>query len=159
MKQKLPVGKSDFKKVREENCYYIDKTFLIREIIDSAHEVILLPRPRRFGKTLNLSMLRYFFEKTEKNLKELFNGTMIQSDEVFAEHHARYPLIFLTFKDLKTDTWDSMCRGIINLISDEYLRHVDLLKSANFSSVEKRYIESIIQKDADSGIIANPCVI
>ncbi|RKZ88836.1 MAG: AAA family ATPase, partial [Candidatus Parabeggiatoa sp. nov. 1] len=65
MSQKLPIGVSDFKEVREEDYYYVDKSLFIKEVIDRATKVLLLPRPRRFGKTLNLSMLRYFFEKRE----------------------------------------------------------------------------------------------
>ena len=148
MKQKLPVGKSDFKKVREENCYYIDKTFLIREIIDSAPEVILLPRPRRFGKTLNLSMLRYFFEKREKNLKKLFDTTMIQSDHVFAEHQGQYPVIYLSFKDCKEKSWDVLFQGLKSLIKDEFQRHRFLLNSELLYEEEQHYFQSILRQEA-----------
>jgi len=64
-KKKLPIGKSDFKDLIDNNCYYVDKTLFIKEIIDSSADILLIPRPRRFGKTLNLSMLRYFFEQTD----------------------------------------------------------------------------------------------
>lgn len=79
--KKLPIGISDYKKVIEENYYYIDKTLLIKELLDISGEVILLPRPRRFGKTLNLSMLKYFFERTETQHDYLFYDTAIWRDE------------------------------------------------------------------------------
>ena len=147
--QKLPVGESDFKILRENNYYYIDKTMLIEEIINNSAKVILLPRPRRFGKTLNLSMLRYFFEKRKKNLKELFNGTMIQSDEVFAEHQGQYPVIYLSFKDCKENSWDLMTKKLNNLLSDEFERHSFLLDSDRLSEKNKHYIETIINRKAN----------
>ena len=75
--QKLPVGLSDFKKVIAGNYYYVDKSLLIKEVVDQGDEVLLLPRPRRFGKTLNLSMLRYFFEKTADDTSCLFRHLQI----------------------------------------------------------------------------------
>ncbi len=81
--KKLPVGLSDFKKLIEENYYYIDKTKFIKDVINSSSEILLFPRPRRFGKTLNLSMLRYFFEKTDKNPGRLFKGLEIEKIKPF----------------------------------------------------------------------------
>ena len=77
MKKKLAIGISDFKMLIDNNCYYVDKSLLIKELLDDGSGVVLLPRPRRFGKTLNLSMLRYFFEKTDKNNKYLFKNLKI----------------------------------------------------------------------------------
>ncbi len=102
MKKPLPVGKSDFRALRKGNYYYVDKTLFIREILDTSSEVILLPRPRRFGKTLNLSMLRYFFEKNDGNFSGdfagLFEDTTIRDDEIFKLHQGKYPVVHLTFK-------------------------------------------------------------
>lgn len=88
-KRRLPIGISSFKKLRENDYYYIDKTHFIRDIIDASAEALLLPRPRRFGKTLNLSMLRYFFEKNKEDRSGLFDGLIIRNDEVFAEKDYR----------------------------------------------------------------------
>ncbi len=99
MKKSLPIGVSDFRKLRERGCFYIDKSLFIREILDASSEVVLLPRPRRFGKTLNLSMLRYFLEKSDEDRETLFDGLAIRDDDVFNLHHGGYPAIYLTFKD------------------------------------------------------------
>jgi hypothetical protein len=84
----IPIGYSDFKYLREQDFYYIDKSLLIKEIIEDGSQVLLVPRPRRFGKTLNLSMLRYFFEKVEDvaHIKELFAGLAIENEDVFDQH-------------------------------------------------------------------------
>ncbi len=103
--QKLPIGKSDFSVVIEDNCYYIDKTMFIKEVTDASPDVLLIPRPRRFGKTLNLSMLRYFYEKSEEDRKKLFMGLAVCNEKIFKLHQGRYPLIWMTFKDVKEDDW------------------------------------------------------
>ena len=102
--KKLPIGTSDFKNLREDDKYFIDKSLFIKEIIEESAEVDLLPRPRRFGKTLNLTMLRWFFEITEnkEKRKKLFSGLNIEKEAVFEEHCAKYPVICLTFKDIKS---------------------------------------------------------
>jgi len=98
---KLPIGLSDFKEVREENYYYVDKSLFIQEIINRSSKVLLLPRPRRFGKTLNMSMLRYFLEKRENSLAHLFKGLAISQDAAIMQHQGQYPVIFLIFKSCK----------------------------------------------------------
>jgi len=117
--QKLPVGLSDFQKVIERDYYYVDKSLLIKEVIDQGAETLLIPRPRRFGKTLNLSMLRYFFEKpalptalgrpgTAADTSGLFRHLQIwQAGEEYTGKQGKYPMIFLTFKDVKESTWAS----------------------------------------------------
>ncbi|MCP4111520.1 MAG: AAA family ATPase [Desulfobacteraceae bacterium] len=98
---KLPIGISDFRKLRRGDYYYADKTLFIREIIDASAEVLLIPRPRRFGKTLNLSMLKYFLEKTEEDCNALFQDSAISGKQEYKVHQGRYPVICLTFKDIK----------------------------------------------------------
>ncbi|KLO22957.1 ATPase AAA [Marinitoga sp. 1197] len=98
--KRLPIGDSDFKTVIEDNAYYIDKSMLIKEIITGGR-VILITRPRRFGKTLNISMLEYFFKNDEDN-KHLFENLKIYEEkEIIEKHLNKYPVIYLTFKDLK----------------------------------------------------------
>lgn len=99
---KLPVGLSDFKQLIEEQCYYVDKSLLLKELLDRGSSALLIPRPRRFGKTLNLSMLRYFFEKSETDNSRLFRGLKIwQAGAEYTAKQGKYPVIFLTFKDVK----------------------------------------------------------
>jgi hypothetical protein len=120
---KLPIGISDFKKLRENKYYYVDKSLLIRDIIERSSEVILLPRPRRFGKTLNLSMLRYFFEKCEENLAHLFQGLAIEQYPEIMQHQGQYPVIFLTFKSCKGSNLEECLAEIRRLLKNLYLEH------------------------------------
>jgi hypothetical protein len=98
MSRKLPIGVSDFKKLRENDYYYVDKSLFIKEVIDRGAEVLLLPRPRRFGKTLNLSMLRYFFEEREDSLAHLFQGLKISQEASIMEHQITGILRIAKFK-------------------------------------------------------------
>ena len=144
--KKLPIGRSDFKSLREDNRYYLDKSLFIREIIDDNADVLLLPRPRRFGKTLNLSMLRWFFEKTdnETEIKNLFSGLAIEKDALFETHCCQYPVIFLTFKDVKDLTFEEASESIKKVIAREYERHDYLLESQLLSDSEKRTFNKIL---------------
>ena len=108
----FPKGYSDFQKLREKECYYVDKSLLIDEVLHDSAEIMLLPRPRRFGKTLNLSMLRYFFEKSTQERRSLFQGLKIEQVESAWKHFQRYPTIFITFKDVKSETWNDAFKKI-----------------------------------------------
>ena len=108
-RKRIGIGISDFRKLRESNCLFIDKSLLAAEVVQTGAEILLIPRPRRFGKTLNLSMLRCFFERHDSaeetaGAKSLFNGLAIRQTPEFAEHFGKYPVIFLTFKDVKERT-------------------------------------------------------
>ena len=101
----IPIGKEDFKEIIDDNCYFIDKTLLIRDIIDSGAKVSIFTRPRRFGKTLNMSILRRYFEKTEQDNSYLFEGLKIsQAGEKYLSHLGQYPVIFLSLKDVNRAT-------------------------------------------------------
>ena len=104
----------------------------------------MLPRPRRFGKTLNLSMLRYFFEKSEEDRSGLFDGLFVRNDEVFAAHQGRYPVIYLTFKDMKGITWENLYEGLRKVISEEIERHIKVLESDGLSATNRNYLKSLI---------------
>ena len=149
MKRKIPIGISDFRKIIEEDFYYVDKSLLIQEVIDHGSESMLLPRPRRFGKTLNLSMLRYFFEKTDQNHSHLFKNLAIwQHGDMYSSKQGRYPVIYLTFKDVKSDHWD-FCYGMFRkLIAAEFERHGYLLKSEMLTDNEKSKYKAIIHLEA-----------
>ena len=120
---KLPIGLSDFRKIREQDYYYVDKSLFIQEVLNRGSEVLLLPRPRRFGKTLNLSMLRYFLEKREENLADLFKGLALENETSIMQHQGRYPVIFLTFKSCKGSTIDQCLSEIRRLLKKLYLEH------------------------------------
>ena len=103
--KKIPIGIDDFKKIRENNYYYIDKTNFIEEIGKNVGKTLLFTRPRRFGKTLNMSMLKYFFDiKEAEENRKLFKNLYIEKTENFREQ-GQYPVIFLSLKDLKATTW------------------------------------------------------
>ena len=104
--KKIPVGIDDFKKLIEMDAYYIDKTKFVSQILDDAAEVKLFTRPRRFGKTLNMSMLKYFFDiHNSKENKELFNGLDIEKTKHFSEQ-GQYPVVFISLKGIKSNTWE-----------------------------------------------------
>jgi len=147
-KKKLPIGISDFKKLIEGDYYYIDKSLLIKELLDSGTAATLIPRPRRFGKTLNLSMIRYFFEKTEESNVHLFKDLAIAKYSQCMEHQGRYPVIFLTFKDVKVDTWEKCWNAIKKNISAEFKRHDYLLLGNIFKSNEKHLFQKICDGSA-----------
>ena len=125
----LPIGISDFKKLIEKDCYYVDKTLLVKEVIESSADVLLLPRPRRFGKTLNMSMLKCFFEKTEKSNSYLFENTQIWQEETYRELQGQYPVIYLTFKDTKELTWQKTYESLVDLIAKEFRYHTSSINS------------------------------
>lgn len=119
-KKRLPIGMSDFKRIIEENYYYVDKTGLISSILRDGANVNLFTRPRRFGKTLNMSMIRYFFdfENREEN-KRLFDNLNISETE-YASEQGKYPVIFVSFKNIEEDEWEDCYFEIKNLISNMY---------------------------------------
>lgn len=136
-KKPLPIGISDFKKATSD-YYYVDKTLLIRDFLDNKPQVSLFTRPRRFGKTLTMDMLRVFFEKTEDDTSKYFKDKAIWScGEDYTSYQGQYPVIFLTFKDVKCATWEETYDKISKLISFEFSRHVELENSPKLSSYEK----------------------
>ena len=130
-KKALPIGISDFKRLREDNYYYIDKTDIINNIVKDGASVNLFIRPRRFGKTLNMSMLKYFFNiEDKKENRELFENLKISKSE-YMEEQGKYPVIFISFKNLEEEDWESCLRKIKNLISDVYNEFEFLRKNLN----------------------------
>ncbi|MCL2284218.1 MAG: ATP-binding protein [Fibromonadales bacterium] len=124
----LPRGMSFFDQVIEEGAYYIDKTLLVKELLDRPSAVTLCTRPRRFGKTLNQTMLKCFFEDTApiggKDTRTLFKGLKIESaGNKYMEHQGKYPVIFLSFKEVKRETFERSYTQLKNFIADEFKRH------------------------------------
>jgi hypothetical protein len=152
--QKLPVGLSDFKEVIEGNYYYVDKSLLIKELIEQADKALLLPRPRRFGKTLNLSMLRYFFERGGEDTPtgeagRLFRHLKIwQAGEEYTRRQGKYPVIYLTFKDVKEANWESALAKTKRLIQNEFLRHEYLREAPELRAEEREYFAGIVSLKA-----------
>ena len=145
--KRLPIGISDFKYLIEEDYYYFDKTNFIDEIIKDGSQVKLFTRPRRFGKTLNMSMLKYFFDiKEAKENKKLFNGLYIEKTESF-KRQGQYPVIFLSLKDLKAESWEEMQVGIKELLQNIFIEYKNLAKELdefdllNFKKIINKEIE------------------
>ena len=133
----LPIGVSDFK-LATTGYYYVDKTLMIRDFLDKKPMVSLFTRPRRFGKTLNMDMLRVFFEKTNEDTSVYFKDKQIwQCGDYYTKHQGQYPVIFLTFKDVKSMTWEETFQKIRRLISLEFIRHNELETSSALTSYEK----------------------
>jgi Predicted AAA-ATPase/PD-(D/E)XK nuclease superfamily len=133
----LQLGVSEFRNLREDELVYVDKSLLIRDVIADAANVLLLPRPRRFGKTTNLSMLRTFFARSPEPLWPLFEGLAIADagDDV-RRHFQRYPTIALTFKDVTARTWTDCRAALARVISRAYEEHVELLMAGVLSDAE-----------------------
>ena len=133
----LPIGVSDFK-LATTGYYYVDKTLMIRDFLDKKPMVSLFTRPMRFGKTLNMDMMRVFFEKTNEDTSVYFKDKQIwQCGNYYTKHQGQYPVIFLTFKDIKSMTWEETFQKIRRLISLEFIRHNELETSSVLTSYEK----------------------
>ena len=145
--KRLAIGVSDFKKIIEGDFYYFDKTKFIEEIIKDGSEVKLFARPRRFGKTLNMSMLKYFFdiENKEEN-KEIFKNLYIEKTEAFKEQ-GQYPVIFLSLKDLKALTWEQMEKAIKSAISRLFSEYKYLLN--DLDKFDTLTFENILLKNTE----------
>lgn len=145
----LPIGVSDFKKATS-NYYYVDKTLLIRDFLDSKPGVSLYTRPRRFGKTLNMDMLRTYFEKTEEDTSIYFKDKKIwECGEIYRKHQGKYPVIFLTFKDVKCLCWEDTFQKIRNLLASEFIRHSELETSDKLTKYEKDKYQRMAREESD----------
>ena len=145
--KRLAIGLSDFKELIEEDFYYFDKTSFIDEVIKDGSKVKLFARPRRFGKTLNMSMLKYFFDITKANEnKKLFKNLYIEKTESFKEQ-GQYPVIFLSLKDLKATTWKEMEKGIKSTVARLFLEYEDLYNE--LGEFDKPIFKKIATKDVE----------
>lgn len=145
----LPIGVSDFK-FATTGYYYVDKTLMIRDFLDKKPMVSLFTRPRRFGKTLNMDMLRVFFEKTNEDTSVYFKDKQIwQCGDYYTKHQGQYPVIFLTFKDVKSMTWEETFQKIRRLISLEFIRHNELETSSVLTAYEKEQYHLLAKDSGD----------
>lgn len=147
--KRIPIGISDYKRLTEDNYFFVDKTDFISRIVEEGGLITMLPRPRRFGKTLNLSMLRYFFERTEGNVfRPLFNGRKIEQWKDFDLYQGKYPVIMLTLKDCKADRFEDILEKIASEVQKECVRHKYLLESSRMEAFYRSSFHAICNKQA-----------
>jgi len=140
-KKAVPVGIEDFERIINEDYYYVDKTLLIEELLINRAPVTLFTRPRRFGKTLNMSMIKYFFDvKNKEENKKLFENLKISNSEYMSEQ-GKYPVIFISLKDLKEDTWEECIESIKDIMHNIFNEYSFLREKLNV--VEKRQFDKI----------------
>ena len=145
--KRIGIGLSDFKELIEEDFYYFDKTKFIDEIVKDGAKVKLFARPRRFGKTLNMSMLKYFFDiKEAEENKKLFKDLYIEKTDSFKEQ-GQYPVVFLSLKDLKATTWEIMQEKIVVTLSDFFSEYYYLLKELNENDTDK--FKKVLREEAN----------
>ena len=136
-KKPLPVGISDYIRAQSE-YYYVDKTLLIKEFLDRKSFVSLFTRPRRFGKTLNMDMLRVFFEISDEDTSKYFTDKAIwKCGDEYRKHQGKYPVIYLTFKDVNYDSWEATFTKIAGLLQEEFGRHSELRTSDKLENTKK----------------------
>lgn len=165
MKKKIPIGISNFKKLIKENYYFVDKSLIIKEFIENGAAIILTPRPRRFGKTLNMSMIKYFFDinmKEKKNRlngeieysRSLFNGLNIEKETEIMKMQGEFPVISISFNSAKFNNFKDTMSRIRSLMSEIYLEHKYLLGSDTLEDIEKEKINKVINEKGDAELIA-----
>jgi hypothetical protein len=152
----LPIGVENFKTIIEKDYYYVDKTLLIKELIDNRAPVNLFTRPRRFGKTLNISMLKYFFENGEADNSNLFNKLKIMSQgDKYTSEMGQYPVINLSLKSAKQPTFELAYECLLNEITEEFRRHDYVLNSDKLSYEKEAYLKVAYKKEQMSGIVTS----
>ena len=148
-KKELPVGVEDFKTLIDNNYYFVDKTLLLRDLVHNIGKVNLFTRPRRFGKTLNLSMIQYYFEKQKTDNSYLFEGLKIsQAGERYKAYMGQYPVITLSFKGMKKDTYEEALKNFKWMISQECQRHMEILQSGKVLDIEKARFQRLLNEEA-----------
>jgi hypothetical protein len=130
---RIAIGESDFRNLREGDFYFIDKSLAIAEILDAGEKVLLVARPRRFGKTLFMNMCREFFDREKKGADLLFAGLAIRNHYHWAKHQGIYPVIMLSFKDAKALNWESCRQAIRGKIGALFSEHLKTIKGLEFN--------------------------
>ena len=143
--KKIPIGIDNFYKLVDQNYYFVDKSLFIKGIVEEGAQVLLIPRPRRFGKSLNMSMLKYFFtsKNAEKN-RELFNGLKIEKETEIMKLQGKYPLIYISFKDVKESSWENCYSNTKDLIQSLFDEFNYVLESPKLSKFEKIKFDDIL---------------
>lgn len=149
MNQTISIGKQDFVSLRENHYFYIDKTDFIRQWWENADDITLITRPRRFGKTLNMNMLNCFFSRQYENRGDLFKGLSIWTDQRYQRLQGSYPVIFISFADVKQNNYKDAIQKIKNIIVDAYRQHRYLNEEDCFTENEKQQMMEITEKMDD----------
>ena len=156
MKHKpLPIGVEDFKRLVDNEYYFVDKTLMIKELLENKETVNLFTRPRRFGKTLNMSMLQRFFEATEKSNAYLFDGLKIAAYPEYMAYQGQYPVISISLKSMKQASYTNAFYMYKNLIAKEYEKHKIILESNQILDSEKEVFQNIMEQRADQNVYLN----
>ena len=156
MKHKpLPIGVEDFKRLVDNEYYFVDKTLMIKELLENKETVNLFTRPRRFGKTLNMSMLQRFFEATEKSNAYLFDGLKIAAYPEYMAYQGQYPVISISLKSMKQASYTDAFYMYKNLIAKEYEKHKIILESNQILESEKEIFRNIMEQRADQNVYLN----
>ena len=146
----IGIGESDFKSLRIKNYYYIDKTMYIKDMIDNSSKVVLVTRPRRFGKTLNMSMLKYYFDCRQKDNRELFNGLKImEQEEKYTSKLGAYPVIYMTLKDVKGNNIEETLLSLRTELVELYIDYANILENEKLLDVEKEMFKTILNLKAN----------
>lgn len=146
----LPVGISDYC-IASTQYYYVDKTLLIRDFLDERPMVSLFTRPRRFGKTLNMDMLRTFFEISDEDTSVYFRDKAIwRAGKIYQSYQGKYPVVAVTFKDVKCESWEDTLEKLAEVIGNEYARHEALLDSQRCNAVDKAYFRKVMERTASA---------
>ena len=145
---RFPIGLSDFRSLREGGFAYVDKSGMIDDVLLEGAQVLLAPRPRRFGKTLNLLMLRYFFEKSTDDVRPLFAGLAVALSGIAWSHFQRYPVIFMSFKDVKPRSWEDCLAGVGNVLAEAYGAHRYLLTQGSLHAEDARIFAAVLDRRA-----------
>ena len=148
MKKGIAIGESDFKSIIERNDYYFDKTLWIEELIKDSARIKLFTRPRRFGKTLNMTTLKYFFSmKNAEENRKLFEGLDISKSEYF-KYQGQYPVLFLSLKDVKQSTWKSCLESIVDIVRGLYSDYREVRE--NLEDIELEVFNNILFNKAEA---------
>ncbi len=151
----VPMGCDDFRKVRKSEYVFVDKSLLIKAILQDPSEVLLITRPRRFGKSLNMSMLQYFFASQVDNqpTDRLFDSLKIADEPECMKHQGQYPVIYITLKDVKGDTYEQFFYQLSIALSDTYRQHKALLDHPALSYADKQRFDAVLERQADTNTL------
>ncbi len=152
---KLPIGMADFRELRQNKRLYVDKSAFISEVLRDTAKVLLVPRPRRFGKTLNLSLLRYFLEQRDGDLSDLFRDLAVWQDPEAREHFQQYPTIFITLKDVKEGSFEDTFESIQDVIRQAYHEHRYVLDAPELTSEQKDRYRRLLRSEGSKIVVRN----
>lgn len=150
MARVIGIGKQDFEKIRISNNFYIDKTGFIQKWWESEDEVTLITRPRRFGKTLNMSMVEKFFSVDYADREDLFRGLIVWEQEKYRELQGTYPVLFLSFAGVKETTYEGARENICRIIEEQYNKHDYLLQENLLNEKEKAFYQKVCAEMSDT---------